>query len=166
MVLKTNAFTKLIKKKWFISIACKCKPKISHYVYTDVWLDINSCDIHRQKMWPFPLKVVPTNTEKINMSTTGRNSSDRRSQTTSWTLRATLAVLLQGFWQYNSIFMNVIIQNASYTRADVTGDFDNSATLWLDWHFLSSNKLPLSGAMEAPGLDLRVLTLMAYYFLS
>lgn len=168
MVLKINAFTKLIKKKWFISIACKCKPKVSHYVYNDVWLDANSCDIHRQKMWPFILNVVPTNGEKINVSAGGRSFSDRRSRTTSWTLRASLTVLLRGFWRYSSIFMNVTLQNASYTRADVAGDFHKSATLWLAWHFLSSNKRPpvWSGAVEAPGLDLRVLTLMAYYFLS
>ena len=104
-------------------------------MYTDVWLNTNSCDIHRQKMWPFILNVVPTNREKISMSTGGRSSSDRRSQTTSWTLRATLAVLLPGFWQHKSIFMSVALQNASYTRADVTGDFDKPARF--DWTDIS-----------------------------
>lgn len=90
---------------------------------------------------------------------------DGGGQTTSWTLRATFVVLLEG-WGKITTSLWMLPHSMLVTRGRGNRGLDSPATLWLDWHFLSSNKLLLSGAMGALGHDLGGLPVTACYFLS
>lgn len=111
--------------------------------------------------WTVPRHKAKT----MNLSSRGWNLCDRRSQTTSWTLSATFVVLLEG-WGKSTPSLWMLPYSMLVTWGRGNRGLDNPATLWLDWHLLSSNKLLLSGAMGALGHDLGVLTVTACYFLS
>lgn len=100
--------------------------------------------------------------EKI--PTGGRNLCDGGSHTTYWTQWATFAVMLEGWGKVTSLWM--LPYSVLVTLGRVNRGLDNPATLWLDWHFLSSNKLLLSGTGEALGHDLGLMTVTPCYFLS
>lgn len=100
-----------------------------------------------------------------NASVYWRHLCDGGSHTTYWTLWATFAVVLEG-WGKITTSLWMLPYSVLVTLDRVNRGLDNPATLWLDWHFLSSNKLLLSGAMEALGHDLGLPTVTACYFLS